>query len=154
MNDTYLESRVDLVLGHVGASEMQDDLHTHTHNLLCKLETPLGCGTASAPCHGDCKGGLEGWRSESADTVEEVHETGVCEWWEELVIVEWAIVRGYEGCEMGHFVGGEYIDPLRNTNVECDSKLNNPELAYIALIYSAYTSEIIIKASLGWVNYY
>lgn len=43
MNDTYLESRVDLVLGHVGASEMQDDLHTHTHNLLCKLETPLGC---------------------------------------------------------------------------------------------------------------
>lgn len=43
MNDTYLESPVDLVLGHVGAGEMQDDLHTHTHNLLCKLETPLGC---------------------------------------------------------------------------------------------------------------
>lgn len=91
---------------------------------------------------------MEGWRSESADTVEEVHETGVCEWWEELVVVEWAIVRGYKGCEMGHFVGGgEYIDPLRNTNVECDSKLNNPELAYIALLYSVYTSKLSIKAS-------
>lgn len=49
--------------------------------------------------------------------------------------MEWAIVRGYEGCEMGHFVGGgEYIDPLRNRNVDCNSKLNNPELAYIALL--------------------
>lgn len=58
-------------------------------------------------------------------------------------------MRGYKGCEMGHFVGGgEYIDPLRNTNVECDSKLNNPELAYIALLYSVYTSKLSIKASL------
>lgn len=103
MNDTYSEGKVDLVLGHVGAGEMQDDLHAHTHDLLRELETFLGCRTASAPCDGDCKRSLEGRRSESADTVEEVYKAWIGEWWEELVVVKWAIVSGYEGCEMGHF---------------------------------------------------
>lgn len=93
---------------------------------------------------------MEGWRSQSADTVEEVHKTGVCEWWEELVIVKWAIVRGYEGCEMGHLVGEGSISIHSETQTSnVTHKSNNPELAYIALIYSAYTTEISIKASFG-----
>lgn len=47
----------------------------------------------------------------------------------------------------GILLGGEYIDPLRNRNVECNSKLNNPELAYIALLYSVYTTKFSIKVS-------
>lgn len=37
------------------------------------------------------------------DMVEEVYKVWVCEWWEEFIIVEWVIVCGYEGCEMGYF---------------------------------------------------